>query len=140
MNNFDNKKFKSNLAIISFVYKLSLLLIKSERHLKISFSYIFLSTKKFCIKFNKGFKTGSKIFALSCRLKSPRVKNKALHISIFVFTFNKLLQKSKKEYKYFSLNNSLFILYKLGMKLINSILIKLFLEFFALKILFNKVL
>ena len=53
---------------------------------------------------------------------------------MFVFTFNKLLEKSKKNLIYFSSNNSLFILYNKGMKLMNSIFIKLFFEFFAYKI------
>ena len=60
-------------------------------------------------------------------------------MSIFVLTFNKLIQNSKKKLIYFSINNSLFILYKTGTKLINSIFIELFFEFFALKILLTNV-
>ena len=48
------------------------------------------------------------------------------------------MQYSKKKLIYFSINNSLFILYNWGAKLINSIFIKLFLEFFAFNMFFTR--
>ena len=58
---------------------------------------------------------------------------------MLVLAFNKLLQKSKNEFKYCSVNTSLLILYKSGTKLINSILIESVFEFLALKILSTRV-
>ena len=88
LNNFVNKKLKSNFKKIFSEYKLSLLLSKSDKHLNISLSNIFLSINNTFIKFNNGSNIGSNSFFFKIRLKLPIVKNKAFLKSEFVFIFN----------------------------------------------------
>ena len=73
------------------------------------------------IKESNLFKQISKASLPTTKLKVPRVKNNAFLISGLVFVFNKVFEYSKKSFKKFSINKSLFICNNLGTNLIKQI-------------------